>query len=53
MRPSRVGLGWAGSGHSTQAGRDIRTALDVDIDDRGLTPAGELRHPVVRTWRAA
>jgi bifunctional non-homologous end joining protein LigD len=44
-------------GLSTQAGRDIRAALDakrpivVDVDHRGLTPAGELRHPVVRAWR--
>jgi bifunctional non-homologous end joining protein LigD len=35
-------------------GRDIRLALDAkrpiiaDVDPRGLTPAGELRHPVVR-----
>jgi hypothetical protein len=34
-------------------GRDIRAALDakrpliVDIDHRGLTSAGELRHPVI------
>jgi bifunctional non-homologous end joining protein LigD len=51
--------GWAGSGLSMRDGRDIRAALDarrpimVDIDHRGLTPAGELRHPVVRAWRAA
>jgi bifunctional non-homologous end joining protein LigD len=37
--------------------RDNRAALYakrlivVDIDHRGLTPAGELRHPVVRAWR--
>jgi bifunctional non-homologous end joining protein LigD len=49
-----VRCGWAGSGLTTQAGRDIRAALDakrpivVDIDHRGLTPVGELRHPVVR-----
>jgi hypothetical protein len=49
-----VRCGWAGSGLTTQAGRDIRAALDamrpivVDIDHRGLTPAGELRHPVVK-----
>jgi bifunctional non-homologous end joining protein LigD len=37
--------------------RAIRAALDakrpiiVDVDHRGLTPAGELWHPVVRAWR--
>jgi bifunctional non-homologous end joining protein LigD len=54
-----VRCGWAGSGLTVAAGRDIRAALDamrstvVDIDHRGLTLAGELRHPVVRAWRAA
>jgi bifunctional non-homologous end joining protein LigD len=52
-----INCGWAGSGLTVAAGRDIRAALDakrpivVDIDHRGLTPAGELRHPVVRAWR--
>jgi bifunctional non-homologous end joining protein LigD len=40
-----------------QHGCDNRAALDaeqpivVDIDHRGLTPTGELRHPVVSAWR--
>jgi bifunctional non-homologous end joining protein LigD len=52
-----VRCGWAGSGLTTRARREIRAALDakrpivVDVDHRGLTPAGELRHPVVRAWR--
>jgi bifunctional non-homologous end joining protein LigD len=52
-----IRCGWAGSGLTVAAGRDIRGALDakrpivVDIDHRGLTPAGELRHSVVRAWR--
>jgi bifunctional non-homologous end joining protein LigD len=54
-----VRCGRAGLGLTTKAGRDIRAALDakrpiiVDIDPRGLTPAGELRHPVVKAWRVA
>jgi bifunctional non-homologous end joining protein LigD len=46
-----------GSGLTVAAGRDISAALDakrpivVDIDHHSLTPAGELRHPVVRAWR--
>jgi bifunctional non-homologous end joining protein LigD len=46
-------------GLTTRARREIRAALDakrpivVDIDNRGLTPAGELRSPVIKAWRAA
>lgn len=38
--------------------RGLRLALDqaqhvvVEIEHRGLTPAGELRHPVVKGWSA-
>jgi bifunctional non-homologous end joining protein LigD len=52
-----VTCGWAGSGLTVAAGRAIRAALVakqpiiVDVDHRGLRPAGELRHPVVRAWR--
>jgi bifunctional non-homologous end joining protein LigD len=48
-----------GSGLTARAGRDIRAGLDakrpiiVDEDYRGLTPAGELRHLVVKAWRVA
>jgi bifunctional non-homologous end joining protein LigD len=54
-----IKCGWAGSGLTTKAARDIRAVLDakrpivVDIDHRGLTPAGELRSPVIKAWRAA
>jgi bifunctional non-homologous end joining protein LigD len=53
-----IRCGWAGYGLTVAAERDVRAARDakrpiiVDIDHRGLTPVGELRHPVVRAWRA-
>ncbi|SEC81041.1 bifunctional non-homologous end joining protein LigD [Rhizobiales bacterium GAS191] len=52
-----VPCGWAGSGLSANKGRDLRTALDAgrpvvaQVEHRGFTPAGELRHPIVRGWR--
>lgn len=54
-----IRCGWAGSGLSVRDGRNICAALDakrpiiVDVDHRGLTAAGELRHPVVKAWRVA
>ncbi|SEE04024.1 bifunctional non-homologous end joining protein LigD [Rhizobiales bacterium GAS191] len=53
-----VPCGWAASGLSESAGRKLRIALDAgtpvvaEIEHRGLTSAGELRHPVVRSWHA-
>ena len=53
-----VPCGSAGSGLSEKDGRDIRAAVDAgrpvvaEIEYRGFTPAGELRHPVVRRWHA-
>ena len=51
-----VGCGSAGSGLSEAAVREIRAAIDagrpvvVEIEHRGFTPDGELRHPVIRGW---
>jgi bifunctional non-homologous end joining protein LigD len=48
--------GSAGSGLSDSDARQIRAALDarqaviVTVEYRGFTPAGELRHPVIRSW---
>ena len=48
--------GWVGSGLTQETGREIRRAIDgkepvvVDVEHRGLTPAGELRHPVLKGW---
>ena len=48
--------GWVGSGLNRENGREIRRALDakepvvVDVEHRGITPAGELRHPVLKGW---
>ena len=48
--------GSAGSGLSDADARQIRAALDaqqaviVTVEYRGFTPAGELRHPVIRGW---
>jgi bifunctional non-homologous end joining protein LigD len=53
-----VPCGLAGSGLSETNVRRIRIALDMgrpvlaEIEYRGLTPAGELRHPVIRRWYA-
>ncbi|SEF00201.1 bifunctional non-homologous end joining protein LigD [Rhizobiales bacterium GAS188] len=55
---SLVPCGWAGSGLSERDGRDLRMALDAgrpvvaEIEYRGMTPAGDLRHPVVKACRA-
>ena len=51
-----VPCGWAGSGITENGSRELRHALDAgrlgvaEIEHRGGTPAGELRHPVVRGW---
>ena len=51
-----VPCGSAGSGLSDADAHQIRTALDarhaviVTVEYRGFTPAGELRHPVIRGW---
>jgi bifunctional non-homologous end joining protein LigD len=51
-----VPCGSAGSGLSDADVRQVRAALDakhaviVTVEYRGFTPAGELRHPVVRAW---
>jgi bifunctional non-homologous end joining protein LigD len=52
-----VSCGSAGSGLSQATAREIRAALDagkatvVDLEYRGFTPAGELRHPVIKGWQ--
>ena len=52
-----VSCGSAGSGLSVADVRQIRDALDgghaiiVTVEYRGFTPAGELRHPVIRAWQ--
>jgi bifunctional non-homologous end joining protein LigD len=49
-----VPCGSAGSGLSEAGARQVRAALDaghaiiVTVEYRGFTPAGELRHPVIR-----
>jgi bifunctional non-homologous end joining protein LigD len=51
-----IPCGSAGSGLSDSDARQIRAALDskqaviVTVEYRGFTPAGELRHPVIRSW---
>ena len=51
-----VPCGSAGSGLSESDARQISAALDagqaviVTVEYRGFTPAGELRHPVIRGW---
>jgi bifunctional non-homologous end joining protein LigD len=51
-----VPAGWFGAGLSDKACREVRAALDdgkpvvVDVEFRGWTPAGELRHAVVKGW---
>ena len=51
-----VPCGSAGSGLSDLDARQIRAALDakqaviVTVEYRGFTPAGEIRHPVIREW---
>jgi bifunctional non-homologous end joining protein LigD len=48
--------GSAGSGLSEAAVKQIRAALDagkpvvVEVEHRGFTPDGELRHRVIRGW---
>jgi bifunctional non-homologous end joining protein LigD len=49
--------GSVGSGLTEAEGTKIRAAMDAkraliaDVEYRGFTPAGELRHPVLRGWR--
>jgi bifunctional non-homologous end joining protein LigD len=51
-----IPCGSAGSGLSDSDARQIRDVLDakqaviVTVEYRGFTPAGELRHPVIRAW---
>lgn len=51
-----VPCGSVGSGIGREASADLRYALDdgqhlvVLVEHRGVTPAGELRHPVFRGW---
>jgi bifunctional non-homologous end joining protein LigD len=51
-----IPCGSAGSGLSDSDARQIRAALDarqaviVTVEYRGFTPAGELRHPLIRGW---
>ena len=51
-----VRCGSAGSGLSDVNARQIRAAPDarqaviVTVEYRSFTPAGELRHPVIRGW---
>jgi bifunctional non-homologous end joining protein LigD len=53
-----VPCGWVGSGLDRKAARVIRAALDdgmpvvVDVEHRGWTPGGELRHPVFKGWQS-
>ena len=34
------------------AALDAKQAVIVTVESRGFTPAGELRHPVIRAWQA-
>ena len=51
-----VPCGSAGSGLTEADALNLREAIDAGrtivatIEFRGFTPAGELRHPVVRGW---
>ena len=51
-----IPCGSAGSGLSETMARELRAALDacrhvvVEAEHRGFTPAGELRHPVIKGW---
>jgi bifunctional non-homologous end joining protein LigD len=48
--------GWVGSGLTEAAARELRRILDagehvvVDVEYRGFSPAGELRHPVFKRY---
>jgi bifunctional non-homologous end joining protein LigD len=48
--------GWVGAGLAEKACKEVRTALDagkpvvIDVEFRGWTPAGELRHAVFEGW---
>ena len=50
--------GWVGSGLTEVSAREIRTALDAgqpivaEVVHRGLTAAGEIRHPSLKSWQA-
>jgi bifunctional non-homologous end joining protein LigD len=51
-----VPCGWVGSGLAGDTCQAIRSALDagqhvvIDVEFRGWTPAGELRHAVFKGW---
>jgi bifunctional non-homologous end joining protein LigD len=51
-----VPCGSAGSGIGEEMSRGLRPALSegrhvvVDVEHRRITPAGELRHPVIKGW---
>jgi bifunctional non-homologous end joining protein LigD len=51
-----VPCGSAGSGLSETMAHELRAALDVgrhvvvEVEHRGFTPAGELRHPAIKGW---
>ena len=53
-----VPCGSVGSGISEKASRELRAALQtrahivIDVEHRGHTPAGELRHPVYKGWHS-
>ena len=53
-----VACGSVGSGFSAQASSDLRLALDAgrhvvaEVEHRGRTPSGELRHPVFKGWHS-
>jgi bifunctional non-homologous end joining protein LigD len=53
-----VPCGWVGAGLGEKACGEIRAALDagkhvvIDVEHRGWTPAGELRHAVYKGWHA-
>jgi bifunctional non-homologous end joining protein LigD len=38
-------------GTKIRAAMDAKRALIAEVAYRGFTPAGELRHPVLRGWR--
>jgi bifunctional non-homologous end joining protein LigD len=50
--------GWVGSGLTEVSARKIRTVLEAgrpiltEVVYRGFTPAGEIRHPSLKSWQA-
>lgn len=51
-----VPVGWVGAGLAETSCREVRAALEagkpvvIDVEYRGWTPAGELRHAVFKGW---